>query len=152
MLATDSHNLTRLRHLLKTHHDNAVHEAALFQKLLAATILRDFQSAVRLVQDHFPRHLERLSGDLLFRIGVAFYQNADIEKARHCLELAAAREGSWQHKAMLLVSRTHEATGNDRRAIAIIQELLALQPKKTFRRQAMKHLMKLEQQVNCKGC
>jgi len=110
MLATDSHNLTRLRHLLKTHHDNAVHEAALFQKLLSATILRDFQSAVRLVQDHFPRHLERLSGDLLFRIGVAFYQNADIEKARHCLELAAAREGSWQPKAMLLVSRTHEAT------------------------------------------
>ena len=114
-----------------------------FQERLAAAIVKDFPSAVRLVRDHFPRHLTELSGDQLFRIGVALYQDADLEKARHCLELAAIQDGSWQHKAMLLISCTYEAAGNAQQAAAVIQDLLDRQPEKMFRRQAMKRLMKL---------
>jgi hypothetical protein len=77
---------------------------------------------------------------------VAFFQQADIEKARYCLELAAGKDGSWQHKAMLLVSRTYEAVGNDQRAITVIQDLLDQQPEKIFRRQALKRLMTLQSQ------
>jgi len=146
MVEHDMKNMTSLRHLLTCNCDDAQPEEACFQKRLAATIIRDFQSAVRLVRDHFPRYLDRLSGDQLFRIGVAFYQEADIEKARSCLELAAARDGSWQHKAMLLVSRTYEAVGNDQRAITVIQDLLDQQPEKIFRRQALKRLMTLQSQ------
>jgi hypothetical protein len=77
---------------------------------------------------------------------VAFFQAADVEKARYCLELAAGKDGPWQHKAVLLVSRTYEAVGNDQRAITVIQDLLDQQPEKTFRRQALKRLMTLRSQ------
>ena len=146
MVEHDMKNPTTLHDLRTCNRDDAQPEEACFQKRLAATIIRDFQSAVRLVRDHFPRYLDRLSGDQLFRIGVAFFQQADLEKARYCLELAAGKEGSWQHKAMLLVSRTYEAVGNDQRAITVIQDLLDQQPEKIFRRQALKRLMTLQSQ------
>lgn len=146
MVENDANNLTSLRHRLRFNCDDAQQEEVCFQERLAATIIRDFQSAVHLVRDHFPHHLDRLSGDLLFRIGVAFYQDADVEKARYCLELAAVKDGSWQHKAMLLVSRTYEAIGNEQRAITVIQDLLDRQPEKIFRQQALKRLMKLQPQ------
>jgi tetratricopeptide (TPR) repeat protein len=146
MCEGDPKNLTALRHFPQLNRDDAEQEGGCFQRRLAAAIIKDFQSAVRLVRDHFPRHLDRLSGEQLFRIGVAFYQDADLEKARCCLELAAVKDGSWQHKAMLLVSRTYEAIGNDQHAIAVIQDLLDRQPEKIFRRQAMKRLMQLRQQ------
>jgi tetratricopeptide (TPR) repeat protein len=146
MVEHDMKNPTTFRHLHTSNRDDAQPAEACFQKRLAATIIRDFQSAVRLVRDHFPHDLDRLSGDLLFRIGVAFFQQADVGKARYCLELAAAKEGSWQHKAMLLVSRTYEAAGNDQRAITVIQDLLDQQPEKTFRQQALKRLMTLASQ------
>lgn len=146
MVDQDLKNPTTFRHLLTGNRDDAQPEAACFEERLAATIIRDFQSAVRLVRDHFPHCLDRLSGDQLFRIGVAFFQQADLEKARYCLELAAGEEGSWQQKAMLLVSRTYEAAGNDQRAITVIQELLDQQPEEIFRRQALKRLMTLQSQ------
>jgi hypothetical protein len=116
-----------------------------FQRRLAKTITKDFPSAVRLVRDHFPRHLGTLSGDQLFRIGVAFYQEADLGKARRCLELAADKDGSWQHKALLLISRTYEAVGNVQQAMDVIRDLLGRRPSKTLRRQAMKRLVQLQE-------
>ena len=117
-----------------------------FRRRLAAAITRDFPSAVRLVRDHFPRHIRALPGDQLFRFGVAFYQASDLEKARCCLELAAAKEGSWQHKALLLLSCTYEAGGDAPQAMAIIRDLLERRPTKTFRWQAMKRLIRLQEQ------
>ena len=114
-----------------------------FQKRVAETIVKHFPSAVRLVQEQFPRHLAELPGDQLFRIGVALYQDGDMEKARRCLELAAEKKGSWQYKAMLLVSGAHEAVGNPHKAASVIHDLLDRQPQKMLRRQAMKRLMKL---------
>ena len=114
-----------------------------FQKRVAEAIVKHFPSAVRLVRDQFPRYLAELPGDHLFRIGVALYPDGDMEKARGCLELAAEKKGSWQYKAMLLVSGTHEAVGNPHKAAAVIQDLLDRRPERHFRRQAMKRLMKL---------
>lgn len=126
--------------------DRAERKGDGFQTQVAAAIGKHFPSAVRLVRDQYPRHLAELSGDQLFSIGVALYQEGDMEKARSCLELAVVAEGSWQHKAMLLVSHTYEAIGNVQKAIAVIQDLLDRQPEKTFRRQAMKRLLTLQQQ------
>jgi tetratricopeptide (TPR) repeat protein len=80
-------------------------------------------------------------------VGVELYQYADYEKARLCLELAASKDGPWQHKALLILSRTYEAIGNDDRAISILQDLLDRQPEETFRRQALKRLTELRGQV-----
>ena len=125
--------------------------AGCFKRRLAAAINRDFPSAVRLVRDHFPRHIGALPGDQLFRFGVAFYQASDLEKARCCLELAAAKEGSWQHKALLLLSCTYEAGGDAPQAMAIVRDLLERRPAKTFRWQAMKRLIQLQKQSHPQG-
>jgi tetratricopeptide (TPR) repeat protein len=119
-----------------------------FKRRLAAAIIGDFPSAVRLVRDHFPRHIKELPGDQLFRFGVAFYQASDLEKARCCLELAAAEESSWQHKALLLLSYAYEEEGDAPQAIAIIWDLLERRPPKIFRRQAMKRLIQLQEQCH----
>ena len=144
ILENDPENLTALKHFLKLHRYNDEAEGAWFVKLVYATIKRDFQSTVRLVRDYFPKHLNRLAGDVLFRVGVEFYQSADYEKARLCLELAAGQEGTWRHKAMLILSRTYEAVDNPDRALLVLRDLLAQGPEEIFRRQAMKRLMELQ--------
>jgi tetratricopeptide (TPR) repeat protein len=144
-LNNDPENLTALRHFLKLNRYNDLEEGTWFVNLLAATIKRDFQSGVRLVRDYYPRHLNLLSGDVLFRIGVEFYQYADYEKARLCLELATGKIGAWQPKAMLILSRTYEAIGNQDRAVAELEDLLERQPEETFRRQAMKRIVELQE-------
>ncbi|MBC2732801.1 MAG: rhomboid family intramembrane serine protease [Desulfobacteraceae bacterium] len=148
ILETDPENLTALKHFIKLRRYNDDEEGAWFVKLLFATMKRDFQSGVRLVRDYYPKHLSLLSGDILFRVGVELYQYADYEKARLCLELAAGKNGPWQHKAMLILSRTYEAVDNPDRALVVLQELLAQGPEEIFRRQAMKRLMELQQQTN----
>jgi hypothetical protein len=146
ILETDPENLTALKHFLKLHRYNDDEEGAWFVKLVEATIKRDFQSAVRLVRDYFPKHLNRLTGDILFRVGVEFYQYADYEKARLCLDLAAGKEGPWQAKAMLILSRTYEAVGNPHRAAVVLEQLLDQEFEETFRRQAAIRLMQLKEE------
>jgi len=146
ILETDPENLTAIKHFLKIHRYNDNEEGAWFVKLVEATIKRDFQSAVRLVRDYFPKHLDRLPGDILFRVGVEFYQYADYEKARLCLDLTAGKEGPWQAKAMLILSRTYEAVDNPDRAFGVLQDLMDQNPEETFRRQAMKRLAELKGQ------
>ena len=46
---------------------------------------------------------------------------------------------------MLILSRTYEAIGNLDRAKGVLEGLLAHEPEETFRRQALKRLMDLEQ-------
>ena len=121
-------------------------EGARFQALIAATLEKDFYSAVCLVRRYFPQHVDRLSGELLFRFGVAFYQDADLDKARRCLELAAIRNGSWQPKAMLQVGCIHAAVGDHERAIHLFQAFLDQKPQKCFRRQALERRVKLQQE------
>ena len=134
-----------MKYFLKLNRNNLNAAGEWFVKLIHATIKRDFQSAVHLVRDFYPKHLDLLSGDILFRIGVEFYRYADYEKARLCLELAADREGSWQHKALLILSRSWEALGNQERAIAILLDLLKQEPDKSFRLQAFGRLRILKE-------
>jgi len=143
MYENDFKNRMAPRHLHKIGREDSEPERTCFQERLAAIIIMDFQSAVRLVRDHFPKHLNHLPGDLLFRIGVAFFQNADMEKARYCLELATGKNGPWQNKAMLLLSRTYETIGNDDRALSILQDLLDREPEDLFRRPAEKRMRML---------
>ena len=146
ILENDPENLTALKYFLKLNRHNEAVAGEWFVKLIRATMKRDFQSAVRLVRDYYPKHLGLLSDDILFRIGVEFYRYADYAKARRCLELASDKESTWQHKAMLILSRSWEALGNQERAIAILLDLLKQEPNKIFRQQAMKRLMILQEQ------
>ncbi|MEE4262175.1 MAG: hypothetical protein V2I56_05755 [Desulfobacteraceae bacterium] len=134
-----------MKYFLKLNRNNPKAAGEWFVKLIHATMKQDFQSAVHLVRDFYPRHLDLLSGDILFRIGVEFYRYADYEKARLCLELAADREGSWQQKTLLILSRSWEALGNQERAITILLDLLKQEPDKLFRLQAFGRLRILKE-------
>ncbi len=141
MLAKDPNNLTALRHFLKLNRYNDAKEGFYFKKLVLALVRKDFQSAVRQVRDYYPKHLNLLPGEVQFRIGVEFYQSADFEKARLCLELAAGKDGSWQCKAKLILSRIYETLGNVDRARSILLDLLDRKPEDIFRRQAKQRLI-----------
>ena len=145
IMENDPDNLTALKHFLKLNRHDESAAGEWFVKLIHATIKRDFQSAVHLVRGYYPKHLRLLSGDILFRIGVEFYRYADYQKARLCLELAADKEGTWQHKALLILSRTWEALGNQERAIVILLELLEQEPERIFRLQAFGRLRILKE-------
>jgi tetratricopeptide (TPR) repeat protein len=145
ILENDPENLTALKHFLKLNRHDESAAGEWFVKLIHATIKRDFQSAVHLVRDYYPKHLRLLSDDILFSIGVEFYRYADYQKARLCLELAADKEGTWQHKALLILSRTWEALGNQERAIVILLDLLEQKPDKLFRLQAFGRLRILKE-------
>ncbi len=147
ILETDPESLTAIKYFMKLHrYNDDEEEGAWFVKLVDAIIKRDFQSTVRLIRDYFPNHLNCLTGDILFRVGVEFYQYADYEKARLCLDLAATKEGPWQAKAMLILSRTYEALGNPDRAAVALEELLDQEYEETFRRQAAIRLMQLREE------
>jgi lipopolysaccharide biosynthesis regulator YciM len=61
------------------------------------------------------------------------------------LELAAGKDGPWQYKAMLILSRTYESIGNQDRAVTVLEALLDREPDQIFRRQALRRLMELKQ-------
>jgi hypothetical protein len=61
------------------------------------------------------------------------------------LEIAADKEGAWQHKALLILSRSWEALGNQKRAIVILLDLLEQKPDKKFRLQAFGRLRILKE-------
>jgi hypothetical protein len=145
ILENDSENLTALKYFLKLNRHNEKTAGEWFVKIIHATMKRDFQSAVHLVRDYFPKHLQLLSGDILFRIGVEFFRCTDYEMARFCLGMASEKEGSWQHKAMLILSRCWEALGNQERAVAILLDLLEQKPAKLFRLQAFERLRILKE-------
>jgi tetratricopeptide (TPR) repeat protein len=133
---------------LKLNRYNEEKEGEYFRKLVLALIRKDFQSAVRQVRDYYPRYLNLLPGETLFRIGVTFYQSADFEKARLCLELASGEEGPWQCKAILILSHVYEVLGNTERARSILLDLMDRQPDAIFYRQVNQRLMELEQGDN----
>ena len=147
IMENDPENLTALKYFLKVNRNNPKAAGEWFVKLIQATIKRDFQSAVHLVRDCYPKHLNLLSGDILFLIGVEFYRYADYEKARICLEMAADKKGSWQHKALLILSRSWEALGNQDWAIAILLELLEQEPERIFRLQAFERMRILKESL-----
>jgi hypothetical protein len=59
--------------------------------------------------------------------------------------MAADKEGAWQHKALLVLSRSWEALGNQERAITILLDLLKQEPDKSFRLQAFGRLKILKE-------
>ncbi len=120
MVEHDMKNPTTLRHLHTSNRDDAQPEEACFQKRLAATIIRGLQSAVLVLTISLMTWIDfpetRYSGS-------AWPSSSTTTKRATAWNWRPPRR-DWQHKAMLLVSRTHEAAYNDQRAITVIQDLL----------------------------
>ena len=111
-----------------------------FVRLVPLLMRRDLKKALDLVQEYWPKHLSGLPGDLLLRLGSHYYRNADLQKARLCLDLASEKEGPWQGRAMLLLSETYEAIGNMDRARVVLMDIIESISEKAFQIEAQKRL------------
>jgi hypothetical protein len=138
------HDRTVRHRFLKNSRGDAAREGAGFNNFVRAMAISDFPAAVQTVREYYPRHVQGLSGEILFRIGVAFFQDADFERARRCLELAAGRPGAWQTRARLLLGRAYEMLGETVMAARVFEDLLARAPEEIFRRQAARRLAALK--------
>ncbi|MBC2732804.1 MAG: rhomboid family intramembrane serine protease [Desulfobacteraceae bacterium] len=111
-----------------------------FVRLVPLLVQKDFNKAIDLVRDYWPKYLIGLSGETLFRLGSFFYHNVDLQKARVCLDLSSEMEGPWQGKAMLLLSDTYEGIGNRDRSKVVLMQIVDNFSEKAFQIEAKSRL------------
>jgi membrane associated rhomboid family serine protease len=141
ILKHDERNPVALEYFLERYHAyDAARARAYFQRLLAVLIVDDFPAAVELFRAYYPAHMDALGGRELLRLGLHFYQNADIAKARRCLELASRQEGPWQARALFSLSLIYEALGSTDRARKIMAQVSRQFPDSPFQRAAVERL------------
>jgi membrane associated rhomboid family serine protease len=147
VLEKEPENLEALRYFLDLAKYDETRQGQYFARLVPVLLRNDFPQALTLVGEHWPRHLNALPGDALFRLGSHFFRNADLNKARLCLELAAEAEGPWQGKALLLLSDTYGGIGNPDRARKVLRQALEGGEDPLLRQEAEKRLGELEEKV-----
>ena len=104
---------------------------------------KDFTQALELFNEHFPHFLNALTGDVLLRFGLYFFKNADLEKARPCLEFATEKEGIWQAKAMITLAQTFEGLGNEQYAKKLYNNVANCYRNSVFHKEAKTRLAHL---------
>ncbi len=108
----------------------------LFGRLLDALTVTDLKQAVSVFNDYYPRHISAIPGKAALRLGLYFYHNLELEKARHCLQAARDKKGPWQAKATFFLGRVFEDMGNTSLADKYYRETLVKYPGTPFAREA----------------
>ena len=134
---------TALKFMLKFHRLNQNKAQSYYTRLIAVLVRSDFKQAVDVFGEHYPHYMNQLPGDILFRFGIHFYRNANLEKARNCLRVAASQKGPWQPKAMLVLSQIFLALDNHDRAAITLKDICHQFPESTFRDEAQKLLAQI---------
>jgi membrane associated rhomboid family serine protease len=144
VLASEPDDLEALTFVFERRHQRGSNEAGpSFARLLAVLAAKDIAKAAALCREHFPRYLPDVPSDLLARLGLYFFRNADLVPARLCLERAADSEGPWQPKAMLVLAQTFEALENASLARQILESVTARFSGTLFEKEARRLLSEL---------
>jgi tetratricopeptide (TPR) repeat protein len=114
-----------------------------FCRLVGLYTKKEISKAIELVDDHFPKYLNALRGDVLLKIGVHYARIMDFKKARLCLKLAKDKEGPWQAKAMLTLSDVYVSMDVPERAEILLRSIINRFPETMFQEQAELKLSKL---------
>lgn len=144
VLEKEPENLEALRYFLDLAKYDEARQGQYFARLVPVLLRSDFPRALTLVAEQWPRHLNALQGDALFRLGSHFFRNADLPKARLCLELATEDEGPWQGKARLLLGDIYAGLGNPDRARKVLRQAMEGDGDALLRQEAEKRLGELE--------
>jgi membrane associated rhomboid family serine protease len=140
ILNDEPENETALRFFLSLRKFDPEKAQLYYVRLMQVLIKKDLSQAVELFREYFPKFMNVLPGQVLLRLGAHFYQSADLKRAQPCLELAAAKEGPWQAKAMLSLGRLFENTGSLERAIILFKEVALKFPDSPFEKMALDKL------------
>jgi hypothetical protein len=123
-----------------------------FCRLVELYAKRGNPKGIDLVDEHFPKYLNSLSGDVLLKIGVHYSKLMDLKKSRLCLELSKDKEGLWQAKAMLTLSDVYVLMNVPKRAESLLHEIIERFPSSRFQEQAELMLSKLRVRgLKCSG-
>ena len=102
-----SQNRIALNYMLERYHGyNPEKASPHFRSLMAVLIDDDFPSAVALFNTYFPAYVQDLGERELLRLGLHFYRNAALLKARRCLELVSQCDGPLKPKALFSLALT----------------------------------------------
>lgn len=138
ILARDPHHEATLEYFLGLyHHVNGLKAGAFFDRLMQLYEC-DMPKAAKLFRDYYPCYVDRLPAHLLTRLGNHFFRNCDLEKARICFHLAAAKKGPWQPRAMLYLGRTFAGLGDQRNARESFAKVATCFPGTVFQQEALK--------------
>ena len=143
ILADEPDNEAALEHFLKLHQFNEAKEKIYFIQLLQVLMKKNFPKAIELFNEYFPKNINELPGKILLQLGCYFFENADLNKARICLEMAADKTGPWQAKSMLQLGKTFEAIGSLDRAKLKFKEIIQKYPNTDFSSAAEGNLSKI---------
>jgi tetratricopeptide (TPR) repeat protein len=136
ILDKEPENEEALIYFFNIHKFNPAKAEQYYARLVQLRIRSDFNKALELFKEHFPDFLKALPGDILLRFGLHFFKNADLQKARMCLEIASSKNGAWQPKAMMALAQTFEGLGNKRYAEQLYNDILKRFPDSAFQIEA----------------
>lgn len=112
----------------------------LFARWVNALASKDFDRAKRVVDEHYPRHVNHLSGKMLLSLGTEYSRNAQFAEAKLCLELASQKSGPWQKKALLGLAEVYANMSLKELARSAYQQIVEQYPGTEFSRQAIAKL------------
>lgn len=75
-----------------------------FARWMKALAAKDFDRAKKVVDQHYPQHVNYLDGRMLLRLGTEYLRNAQLARAKLCLEHASQKSGPWQKKTLLALA------------------------------------------------
>ena len=143
ILAENPEDETALEFMFKFHRMNPEKAGSYYTRLIPVLISSDFNRALEVFTEHYPQYINNLPGGALFRFGIHFYRNADLDKARNCLRVAADKQGPWQPKAMMVLAEIFIALDNRDRAAITLKDLCRHFPESPFHGEAQKVLAQI---------
>jgi len=144
VLDTDPENETALRYFLNLNRLSQKKAEKYYVRLMTVLSRKDFSKAVETFSAYYPTYVNCLPGLVLLKLGIHFYQNANLQKARTCLEIASGKEGPWQQKALLSLSKVFERFGNPAHAKKILEEGIQRFPDAAFKQVANERLAEIK--------
>jgi len=136
ILDKEPENEEALTYFFNLHRYNPAKAEQYYVRLIQLLIQNNFNQALELFNDHFPNFLKALPGDILLRFGLHFFNNADLQTARPCLEIASEKEGIWQAKAIMTLAQTFEGLGNKLYAEQLYKDVQKRFPDSAFHNEA----------------
>lgn len=143
ILKQDPSNEAALKYFFSLNQYNPLKAEPYYVRIIQVLIKKDFPRSLELFKEHYPNFINALPGDALLQFGLYYYKNADLEKARPCLELASDKVGPWQAKAMLTLGMTFEGLGNKLYAKDIFKNVMKRYPDSVFHVEAKTMISKL---------
>ena len=124
----DEQNLEALQKLFELNRFNEEKRSYYFSRLVTRLAREEFPEAARLVEEHFPKFLDFLPGDLLLKLGLYFSNTEQFDKAWVCLDRSCDKEGPWQPKALFNLAEVYRKMGRDELANKVLERLVASFP------------------------